>query len=462
MTAIDPGIFKKYDIRGRAMGADAVLTTEAATHIGQSIGTFFQRMHEMQRVVVGRDNRHTSFDLQSALVDGLVNSGMEVIDIGLVSTPVVYWHAVNEGNIAGVMVTGSHLKPPFNGFKLCLGNRPIYNNDIQMLRMYIENSDLITSETGSIIKNEVGAQQFMSDILARVNISKPLKVVVDPGNGTGGLFAPYLLENWDMDVTGIFMEPDADYPNHQPDPQKEANVAALKEKVVQLGADIGLAFDGDADRVGVVDEKGNLISADRVLALLAQDMLARHPGAVVVADVLSSQVLFDAVKNAGGVPVMAASGHAMVKDMMREKDALLGGEMSGHIFPAEDYFGFDDSFLVAGRILQLLADSGKTMSELDESLPRLYSTPEYRPHCPDEDKGKVIEATGMALMERGEITDVDGVRVQFEKGWGILRASNTEPVLSLRFEAETEAAALEYRDLFAQALAAFPQVEKFV
>jgi phosphomannomutase / phosphoglucomutase len=210
--------------------------------------------------------------------------------------------------------------------------------------------------------------------------------------------------------------------------------------------------------MGAVDENGHMIAADRLLALLARDMLGRHPGAAVVADVLSSQVLFDVVEAAGGRAYMAASGHALVKEMLREKGALLGGEMSGHIFLAENYFRFDDGFLAAGRLLQLIAASGQSLSALDDGLPRLYSTPEYRPHCPDEDKAAVIQAVADKLADRGEVETVDGLRIGFERGWGLLRASNTEPVLSLRFEGESEADALEYRDLFAAALAEFPQV----
>lgn len=463
MVDIDPGIFKKYDIRGKAMGDDAALTPAVATAIGQGMGTLFQRMKRQTQVVVGRDNRHTSYDLQQALMQGLARSGMSVMDIGLVSTPLVYWHAVNAGKIGGVMVTGSHLSPPYNGFKMCLGAISVYGNDVQMVRQYIEKGDLAYGTgAGKIEANHGAYSQYIRDITDRISIPRRLKVVVDPGNGTGGLFAPRLMELWEQDMTGIFIEPDADYPNHQPDPQKEENIIALAAKVREVDADIGLAFDGDADRVGVVDENGYLVRADRVLALLAKDMLMRQPGAAVVADVLSSQVLFDTVKQAGGLPVMAASGHAMVKDTMRDENALLGGEMSGHIFPGEDYFGFDDAFFAAGRVLQLLANSDQTLSEMDDALPHLYSTPEYRPHCPDDDKGKVIEGVRMALMDKGDITDVDGIRVQFEHGWGLLRASNTEPVLSLRFEADTEASALSYRDLFAQALAQFPQVDKLV
>jgi len=273
------------------------------------------------------------------------------------------------------------------------------------------------------------------------------------------VFIPRLLELWGQDANGINVHPDGNYPNHQPDPQKPQNMHQLGEKVRAIGADIGFGYDGDADRVGVVDERGELIAADRILALLAQDMLQRQPQATVVADVLSSQTVFDAVTAAGGTPYMAASGHSLVKERMREKNALLGGEMSGHMFFGEDYFGFDDAFFATGRILQLLAASDQALSALNATLPTYYSTPEYRPHCPDDQKATVIAGIQAHMTAQGyDVVTVDGVRVQFDQGWGIVRQSNTEPVLSLRFEGLQQSDALAYRDLFIDALKAYPQV----
>ncbi len=454
------GIFKKYDIRGVALGEKAVLTKEIAYLIGHGIGTYLQRVEKQTRVIVGRDNRHSSFALQDQLMEGLKRSGCTVIDIGLVSTPLVYWHAVQNDNIGGVMVTGSHLSREYNGFKLSVGSRNIYDTQLQRIAQMIESGELAYSR-GEIMTETGAYSQYVHDLEKRVTISRPLKVVIDAGNGTAGLFAPRLMQLWGLNATGLFIDPDGDYPNHQPDPSDERNLKALSAKVLEIGADVGIAFDGDADRMGAVDEKGQPIAADRLLALLAQDLLTRQPGGVILGDVLCSQVLFDAVKAAGGIPVMAASGHSIVKDAMRTHQALLGGEQSGHIFLGEDYFGFDDAYLVAGRLIQLIANGTKSLSELDNDLPHLYSTPEYRPHCPDSEKAHVIKSVGDMLKDKGQITDVDGVRVQFEHGWGLLRASNTEPVLSLRFEATTREYALAYRDLFAQALAQFPHVEPF-
>jgi phosphomannomutase/phosphoglucomutase len=464
MKPIDSKLFKKYDIRGRAMGDDAPLTPEVARLIGRAFGTYLQRVEGKNSAVVGRDNRLSSPALAAAAIDGLRESGISVTDIGLVSTPVVYFYAVSLENAGGLMITGSHLKPDQNGFKLSVGARNLWGDQIQALY------DSITSDD---FEQGAGAVETRSqdDVLGRYiheiatkigdggGLARRLRVVVDAGNGTGGLIGPELFRQLGCKVTELFCEPDGTYPNHQPDPQVSENMQALSEKVSEVGADIGIAFDGDADRMGAVDELGNMIAADRLLALLARDMLSRNPGASFVADVLSSQVLFDEVTKAGGVPVVWASGHSLVKAKMAEIGALLGGEMSGHIFLAEDYYGFDDAYLAAGRLLNLIATSGQTLSQLNATMPTLYSTREYRPHCPDDLKQTVIDSVGQALQGQGKIISVDGIRVQFERGWGLLRASNTEPVLSLRFEGQTEDDALVYRQLFADALRQFSQIE---
>jgi phosphomannomutase / phosphoglucomutase len=461
MTEIDAGIFRKYDIRGLAEGDQAVITPDAARQIGQAFGTYLQRFEQMQQVVVGHDNRRTSFELCEAAVKGLAVSGVDVVNIGLVATPVLYWSSVQRDNIGGLMITGSHLKPDQNGFKLCVGNRTLYGGQIKLIRSFIDNKNLAYGD-GAITTDQSIYSEYVNDLEQRLEMPRALHIVVDGGNGTGGLFAPRLFKLWGHHITQLYCDTDGNFPNHQPDPQNPENMRDLGKKVVEVGADLGVAFDGDADRMGAVDENGDMIAADRLLALLARDMLKRHPGAKVVADVLSSQVLFNEIEKAGGKPIMAASGHSLVKDEMRNQGALLGGEMSGHIFLGEDYYGFDDPFLAAGRLFQLMTAGNKPLSDLNATLPTLYSTPEYRPHCPDKDKETVIDGVAQALTGKGEVVDVDGVRINFRHGWGLLRASNTEPVLSLRFEGETEGDALQYRDLFVEALKAYPQVESIV
>ncbi|HEX3049147.1 MAG TPA: phosphomannomutase/phosphoglucomutase [Aggregatilineaceae bacterium] len=454
---IQAGIFKKYDIRGKY---GDTITEAAAGLIGQAFGTYLRR-EGIREVVVGRDNRHSSPALAQAAMKGLAQAGCRVTDLGLAATPVVYWSAVEAGNAGGMMITGSHLKPDQNGFKLSIGKRNLYGDQIQMLREMIEAGDLLADE-GLITVDETVNERYLHMAERKLRHARPLKIVIDAGNGMGGLYAPHLMEALGHQVIRLYCEPDGNYPNHQPDPQVPENLRDLAAKVKETGAQIGLAFDGDADRVGVVDDQGNPVSADRVLVLLARDTLARHPGAAVVADVLSTQVLFDEVAKAGGRPIIWISGHSMIKAKMAEEGALLGGEMSGHIFMGDDYYGFDDGIFVAGRIVQILTQQEKALSDLMKTVPTLYSTAEYRPHCPDELKAPVIQAVHEALKAHYPINAVDGIRITFERGWGLLRASNTEPVLSLRFEGETEADALEYKRIVVAALKQmYPEVEAF-
>jgi len=454
---IDPAIFNKYDIRGRAGEA---ITETAAEQIGRAFGTFLRR-RGIDRVIVGRDNRHSSPALAQAAIAGLARAGCDVTDIGMVATPLVYWCAVEAGNIGGMMITGSHLKPEMNGFKLSIGMSNLYGDQIQALRQMIDAGELLVG-AGDVRVDDTVNERYLAMAESKLHHARPLKIVVDAGNGMGGIYGPPLLEAFGHTVIRLYCEPDGTYPHHQPDPQNADNLRDLAARVVSEGADLGLAFDGDADRVGVVDDQGHPVSADRVLVLLARDTLKRHPGATVVADVLSTQVLFDEVAKAGGRPLIWISGHSLIKAKMAEEKALLGGEMSGHIFMGDGYYGFDDGVFVAGRIVQILAGQDQPLSAIMQTVPTLYSTPEYRPHCPDEKKEPVIRAVHEALKARYPINDVDGIRITFERGWGLLRQSNTEPVLSLRFEGETEADALAYKHIVREALvSAYPEVEDF-
>lgn len=459
---IASSLFKKYDIRGRALGDEAPLTTDAAYGIGRAFASWLAVAHGKHQAVVGRDNRVTSSALARAFSDGLREGGCTAIQLGVVSTPLVYWYAVQHDNAGGVMVTGSHLGPDQNGFKLSVGPVNVFGDDLQTLRGLAE-AGFEPGHGRAPERTEAAAIPTYNRLTGlRVTMPRRLKVVIDAGNGTAGLIAPDLVAGWGHEVVPLFCEPDGLYPNHQPDPQVPANMAALGAKVRETGADIGIGFDGDADRLGAVDERGEYVAPDRLLALLAVDMLGRRPGAAVVADVLTSQTVFDAVIEAGGRPVLWASGHALVKAKMRDEKALLGGEASGHLFLAEDYYGFDDAFLAAGRLLRLLAAGDQPLSARVAALPAYFSTPEYRPHCADEAKARVVAGVRAALEHDPDVLrviDVDGVRIQYADGWGLLRASNTEPVLSLRFEARSEAAALALRERFFAALAAHPEVD---
>jgi phosphomannomutase/phosphoglucomutase len=454
---IDASIFKRYDIRGKVGES---LTEQAARQIGQAFGTYLQQ-RGIRDAIIGHDNRISSPALADAAADGLMRAGCMVTTIGLVATPVVYWCAVEAGNVGGLMITGSHLKPVMNGFKLSVGMRNLYGDQIKALYDMIVSDDLVAGE-GHTTADDGANERYLAMLEKRLTHARALKIVVDAGNGMGGVYAVPLLEALGHTVIPLYCEPDGNYPNHQPDPQDAHNLRDLVAAVKEHGADLGLAFDGDADRVGVVDDRGAVIPADRVLVLLARDTLKRHPGATMVADVLSTQVLFDEVEKAGGKPLVWISGHSLIKAKMAEVGALLGGEMSGHIFVADDYYGFDDGILVAGRVVQLITAQDQPLSALIATVPILYATPEYRPHCPDERKAPVIQAVYDILINEYAINDVDGVRITFERGWGLLRASNTEPVLSLRFEGQTEADALEYKRIVQAALReVYPEIEDF-
>lgn len=459
MTEPHPGLFKKYDIRGRATGPDAPLNRDTAFVIGQAIATFVQRYENppQRTIVVGRDNRLTSFDLQQALMAGMKRASAHVVDIGLVATPLVYWHAVQRGDVAGVMVTGSHLGADFNGFKMCVGRRSLHGWQIREMARVIEQRKFTRGE-GQLEVDQSAYSRYIRDLVQRLPMGRSLSVVVDAGNGIGGLFIPRLLERWSHEMHGLYIEPDGTYPHHVPNPQDPANMVDLASVTTQFEADIGLAFDGDADRLGVVDDQGQLLSADRVLALLAQDMLQRQAGATVVVDLLTSQTVTEAVDAAGGTVHMAPTGHALVKEAMHERDALLAGEASGHLFFAEDYFGFDDAFFAAGRLLQLLSRSDRPLSALSAALPQYVTSPTYRPHCPEDAKQTVINGVKHKLASEGELIELDGFRLQLDRGWGLLRGSNTEEVLTLRFEGQTEDDVAQYRALFEAALRDYPMV----
>ncbi|NDJ87546.1 MAG: phosphomannomutase/phosphoglucomutase [Chloroflexi bacterium] len=454
--SINPKIFKTYDIRGK-VGDD--LTAQSAMTIGRALGTHLQRQYDLSEVLVGYDMRDSSQDLLNKLLEGLHSTGCATYNIGLVATPVLYWSAYRTG-MAGVMITASHLGKEFNGFKMVVGRRAIFGQEIQAIRERIEVGDFETGPGKSYEILDVNAS-YLSYLANCFRPVRKLKVVVDAGNGMGGIYAPDLLHRLGHEVEALYCDPDGSFPNHHPNPEKPANVADLASKVREIGADVGLAFDGDADRVGVVDETGQLISADKIMAWLARDIVPRNPGMKFVGDVLSSQVVFDVVEQHGGQSILWQSGHARVKSKMQAEGAILGGESSGHMFFGDRYFGFDDGVYSAGRVVELLAEGQQPLSAHLADLPAMFTTPEYRPHCPEEQKTRVIEGV-KALLGDVPMVDVDGLRVLFPDGWGLLRPSGTEPVLSLRFEARSEADAWAYKErIVGLVKQVYPDVEDF-
>lgn len=429
---INPQIFREYDIRGVV---DQDLTPETVKQIGQAIGTYMKRLGG-KSLVLGRDVRSSSVEFRDILSKALNSTGCDVVDIGMVPTPVSYFALHHLKADGGVMITGSHNPPEFNGFKISLGQHSLYGEKIQELKGLIEAGDFETG-SGKIEQTDV-LEPYMENILSIINIPRKVKVVVDGGNGCFGIVGPQLLKRLGLEPIEIFCEPDGTFPNHHPDPTVEKNLKGLIERVRAENAELGIGFDGDADRIGVVDEKGNILWGDQLLTIFARDILSRNPGATIVGEVKCSQNLYQDIKNHGGIPVMAPAGHSLIKKKMKETGALLAGEMSGHVCFADNYLGFDDAVFAAGRVLQIVAQSSMKVSEMLADLPRTAYTPEIRIDCPDDKKFEIVRELTEIFRGQYEVIDIDGVRVNFGDGWALIRASNTQPVLVLRFEAETQ------------------------
>ena len=432
--AIDAAIFRQYDIRG-IVGHD--LTAEAAFAIGQAYAAHLAAHDLRGAVAVGRDNRPSGTSLRDALVHGLTGAGVDVVDIGVVPTPLLYWSLHKLPVIGGIQITGSHNPPEYNGFKLCVGSDSLHGAGIQGLLSFIR-AGTFPSGTGTVRRAEVIAP-YIDDVVARTGrLSRPLKVVVDAGNGAGALVAEALFSRLGVQGRYIFCESDGTFPNHHPDPTVEENLHDLIRAVRDERADLGIAFDGDADRIGVVDGDGTVIWGDHVLILYARDVLARTgAGQPIIFDVKCSQALPDAIRKAGGDPVMWKTGHSLIKEKMKSLHAPVAGEMSGHMFFAEGFYGHDDALYGAARLLRIVADSGKSVRELLADVPVFHATPEIRVECGDDRKFALVEAAARHFKATHDVIDVDGVRVLFGDGWGLIRASNTQPILVTRYEALT-------------------------
>jgi phosphomannomutase/phosphoglucomutase len=431
---ISRAIFRQYDVRG-IVGVD--LTDEVAYALGRGYAAYLQGQSRTGPVAVGRDNRPSGRMLRDALVRGLVESAVEVVDLGVVPTPLLYWALHHVGVVGGIQITGSHNPSEYNGFKLSVGTGSLHGEEIQGLYAIIARGEFPSGRGGVRVERVV--DRYIDDIATRVGrLSRRLRVVLDCGNGTGGLVGPRLLERLGAELTCLFCESDGTFPNHHPDPTVVANLQDLIAAVRGDGADIGIAFDGDADRIGVIDEGGKIVWGDHVLILYARDVLARTgAGQPIIFDVKCSQALPDAIAQAGGVPVMWKTGHSLIKDKMREARAPLAGEMSGHMFFAEGFYGHDDAVYGAARLLRIVADAGRGVADLLGDVPKYVSTPELRVDVPEERKFAIVDGAVRHFRRANEVVDVDGARVLFGDGWGLIRASNTQPVLVLRFEARS-------------------------
>ena len=439
---VSPGIFRQYDIRG-IVGRD--LTTDAARFIGRAYAAYLQKHGVSGAVAVGRDNRPSGPELRDALVAGLTECGVDVVDVGVIPTPLLYWSLHHTGVVGGIQITGSHNPPEYNGFKLSVRTASLHGDGIQEL-LRIGQAGTFPSGKGRVRTEEV-IERYVADIAERIGkISRPLDVVVDCGNGAGALVASKLFERLGLHSTYLFCESDGTFPNHHPDPTVPENLEDIIRVVRERRADIGVAFDGDADRIGVVDGDGRIIWGDHVLILYARDVLRRTGrGQAIIFDVKCSQALPDAVRAAGGEPIMWKTGHSLIKEKMKETHAPIAGEMSGHMFFTEGFYGHDDALYGAARLLRIVADSGRSVAELLADVPAFVSTPEIRVEVPEEIKFGVVENAVKYFRSKYDVIDVDGVRVQYGDGWGLIRASNTQPVLVLRFEARSAERLAEIR-----------------
>lgn len=442
MTIINPTIFREYDIRGIA---ERDLPSDLVVSLGRAIGSMVLK-NSGNRVALGRDCRRSSPRIHSSLVNGLISTGIRVIDIGTVPTPALYFATQKPEMAGGVMITGSHNPGEHNGFKICVGTSTIHGDEIRELRrMMIEERFENPTSTGTVETIDI-EDAYIDTIYRSVKIAKPVRVVVDAGNGMGGKIAARLYRKMGCEVISLFEEYDGSFPHHHPDPTVLENLRPLIEETCRSGSAVGIGFDGDADRIGVVDASGRVLFGDELLVIFARHILERNPGASIISEVKASHRLFADIKIHGGTAIMFKTGHSLIKAKMRESGALLAGEMSGHMFFKDRYFGYDDAIYAGARVLEIISETGRTPVELIADLPPSFSTPEIRIDCPDEIKFEVIERARQTFQSMGlMVNTIDGARIEFQDGWGLVRASNTQPVLVLRFEAETEKRLAEIR-----------------
>ena len=455
-SQINPHIFRQYDIRGVA---DRDLASETVSLLGRAFGTHV-RQHGSNEVIVGRDSRISSQRLRDDLVRGLMAAGCRVVDIGLTVTPVVYFSRILFGIDGAVMITGSHNPPDENGFKISLGPGTIHGEEIQTLRQLMEQGEF-ASGAGSVEERDA-TTAYLAMQQDKIKLgSRRLKAVVDCGNGTAGLLAEKVLQGWGVDCVPLYCDIDPSFPNHQPDPVKSKNLQDLRRVVLETGADLGVAYDGDADRIGVVDEKGNVIWGDKLMCLYWREIMPRYQEVPAIIEVKCSQCLEDEVKRLGGEPYYYKTGHSLIKAKMKELGAVFTGEMSGHMFFADEYYGFDDAYYATGRLLRILSNEDASLSELLAGLTNYHSTAETRVPCSDQDKFRVVSELVERFRQQYDVIDVDGVRVLFGDGWGLVRASNTQPVLVARCESQTEEGLQRICAIMKEALCSFPEVADF-
>jgi phosphomannomutase/phosphoglucomutase len=438
---LNPGIFREYDIRGIA---DQELLDPEVELIGRALATHLIRQSG-RLICLGRDCRLSGQRIHDALLKGLLAAGANVLDIGMGPTPLLYYSAVHFKANGAIMITGSHNPAEYNGLKTVCGSGTLHGDQIQQVLKLIQTNDLETG-TGTV-KTVDAATPYVDEVAAQfLTLPRKVKVVFDAGNGTAGPTLHRILERLNIEPIELFFEMDGRFPNHHPDPTVVSNLKQLQDAVHANSAELGIAFDGDSDRIGAVDENGDVVYGDMLMLIFGREILTRKPGATFIGEVKCSQIMYDKLAELGGNPIMYKTGHSLIKAKMKEEHAELAGEMSGHMFFADRYHGFDDALYAACRLIEIVAKAGKPLSYQLEGIPKLVSTPELRVDCPDDKKFQVVEKVAAAVRQRYKVVDVDGVRAIFEHGWGLVRASNTQPVLVMRFEATSDELLKQYRN----------------
>jgi phosphomannomutase/phosphoglucomutase len=458
---INPTIFREYDIRG-VVGRD--LTADVAEAIASAYAAYLRSQapdsYVPLRVIVGQDNRQSSPEMGHAVRRSLAACGCQVIDLGTVITPVFYYARVHDGIDGGVMITASHNPPEFNGFKLAHGFGTMYGEEIQTIRRLAERGDAV-SGTGTVKEQDI-VPDYRAMLKEKITLRRRLRVVLDCGNGTASLIAPQVLEDLGVEVICLYCDSDPRFPHHHPDPVRPANLRDLIATVRQTHADVGIGLDGDGDRIGVVDERGEIIWGDILMILFWREILPKYPGTVGIVEVKCSQALYEEIARLGGRPMFYKTGHSLIKAKMKEVGAIFTGEMSGHMFFADEYYGYDDAVYAAARLLRIMTATDKSLSALLADVPRYYSTPEIRVESPDEVKFRVVQEITSEFKRRYEVIDIDGARVLFGDGWGLIRASNTQPALVLRGEATTPDGLERIKHTLEGELRKFPDVGSIV
>lgn len=426
-------IFREYDIRGIA---DVDLTNEVMNLLGKALSKYFLNK-QVKKISIGYDTRLSSLRIRDGLKNAFLSSGVDVIDIGLSTTPLLYFSQFHLDLSGGIMITGSHNPSEYNGIKVCLNKTTIFGTEIQKIRELALGGDF---PVGNGIASEANIREAYIKMVSeniKMKTGKKMKIVIDSGNGTGGILAPSIYRNLGVELLELNSVPDGRFPNHHPDPTVEKNMVQLKNLVLKEGADFGIGFDGDADRIGVVDEKGNIIWGDQLMIIFAKDILKEKPNSTFIAEVKCSDTLFSEVKKAGGNIIMWRVGHSLIKAKMKAEHAELAGEMSGHIFFSNRYYGFDDAIYAGARLIEIVAKNDGSLGDLLKDVPKAYISPEIRVDCPENIKFGLISEIVKEYKEKYEINDIDGARIKFKNGWALVRASNTQPVLVMRFEADT-------------------------